>query len=76
MTLSEFAKDQWFAACPKGIESLLAAELVTLGAAQTRETVAGVYFSGPVALAYRACLWSRLANRVLLPVARLEAADR
>jgi len=75
MTLSEFAQDQWFAACPKGIEGLLAAELATLGAATTRETVAGVYFTGPVALAYRACLWSRLANRVLLPVARLEAAD-
>ncbi|MEE4144076.1 MAG: bifunctional 23S rRNA (guanine(2069)-N(7))-methyltransferase RlmK/23S rRNA (guanine(2445)-N(2))-methyltransferase RlmL [Halieaceae bacterium] len=75
MTLSEFAKDQWFAACPKGIEGLLAAELVTLGAAATRETVAGVYFTGPVALAYRACLWSRLANRVLLPIARLEAVD-
>ena len=75
MTLSEFAQDQWFAACPKGIEGLLAAELATLGAATTRETVAGVYFTGPVALAYRACLWSRLANRILLPVARLEAAD-
>ena len=75
MTLSEFAKDQWFAACPKGIEALLAAELSALGAAKTRETVAGVYFTGPVALAYRACLWSRLANRILLPVARLEAAD-
>ncbi|MDH4039180.1 MAG: bifunctional 23S rRNA (guanine(2069)-N(7))-methyltransferase RlmK/23S rRNA (guanine(2445)-N(2))-methyltransferase RlmL [Gammaproteobacteria bacterium] len=75
MSLSEFAQDQWFAACPKGLESLLAAELAALGASGTRETVAGVYFTGPVALAYRACLWSRLANRVLLPVARLEAAD-
>jgi 23S rRNA (guanine2445-N2)-methyltransferase / 23S rRNA (guanine2069-N7)-methyltransferase len=68
-------KDQWFAACPKGLEALLAAELSSLGASATRETVAGVYFTGPVALAYRACLWSRLANRVLLPIARLEAAD-
>ena len=75
MTASEFVKDQWFAACPKGIEGLLSAELTALGAAETRETVAGVYFTGPVALAYRACLWSRLANRIMLPVARLEAAD-
>ncbi|MCP5131051.1 MAG: bifunctional 23S rRNA (guanine(2069)-N(7))-methyltransferase RlmK/23S rRNA (guanine(2445)-N(2))-methyltransferase RlmL [Pseudomonadales bacterium] len=75
MALSEFAQDQWFAACPKGLEALLAAELGTLGATATRETVAGVYFTGPVALAYRACLWSRLANRVLLPLARLEAGD-
>jgi 23S rRNA (guanine2445-N2)-methyltransferase / 23S rRNA (guanine2069-N7)-methyltransferase len=75
MAFSEFAKDQWFAACPKGLEALLAAELATLGASSTRETVAGVYFTGPVALGYRACLWSRLANRVLLPVARLQAID-
>ena len=75
MSLSEFEQDQWFAACPKGLEALLAAELASLGATATRETVAGVYFSGPVALAYRACLWSRLANRVLLPIARLAAAD-
>jgi 23S rRNA (guanine2445-N2)-methyltransferase / 23S rRNA (guanine2069-N7)-methyltransferase len=75
MALSEFVKDQWFGACPKGLEALLAAELTTLGATATRETVAGVYFTGPVALAYRACLWSRLANRVLLPIARLEAVD-
>ncbi len=75
MTLSEFEKDQWFAACPKGLETLLAAELAAMGATATRETVAGVYFTGPVALAYRACLWSRLANRILLPLARLEAAD-
>ena len=75
MALSEFAKDQWFAACPKGLEALLVAELTTLGATSTRETVAGTYFTGPVALAYRACLWSRLANRILLPVARLGAVD-
>ena len=66
---------QWFATCPKGIEALLAAELSTLGATATRETVAGVYFDGPLALAYRACLWSRLANRILQPLALLEAAD-
>lgn len=75
MAQTEFAEDQWFAACPKSLESLLAAELASLGATATRETVSGVYFSGPVALAYRACLWSRLANRVLLPIARLPAPD-
>ena len=73
MPLTPFDKDQWFAACPKGLEALLAAELLALGATASRETVAGVYFTGPPALAYRACLWSRLANRVLLPIARVEA---
>ncbi|GAB3276672.1 bifunctional 23S rRNA (guanine(2069)-N(7))-methyltransferase RlmK/23S rRNA (guanine(2445)-N(2))-methyltransferase RlmL [Parahaliea aestuarii] len=66
---------QWFATCPKGIESLLAHELQVLGANTARETVAGVYFTGPLAAAYRACLWSRLANRVLLPLATVDAAD-
>jgi 23S rRNA (guanine2445-N2)-methyltransferase / 23S rRNA (guanine2069-N7)-methyltransferase len=59
----------WFATCPKGMESLLASELSQLGAASTRETVSGVHFEGPLAIAYRACLWSRLANRILWPLA-------
>jgi 23S rRNA (guanine2445-N2)-methyltransferase / 23S rRNA (guanine2069-N7)-methyltransferase len=57
------------------VESLLAAELASLGAAATRETVAGVHFTGTRALAYRACLWSRLANRILWPLAQLDAVD-
>ncbi|MFV0276417.1 MAG: THUMP domain-containing protein, partial [Parahaliea sp.] len=65
----------WFATCPKGIESLLQQELLALGATAARETVAGVHCSGPLALGYRACLWSRLANRVLLPIGTVEAAD-
>ena len=65
----------WFAACPKGIESLLAHELTTLGAESVRETVAGVYFEGPSATAYRACLWSRLANRVLMPLQSFPVTD-
>ncbi len=75
MLVNNTDSNAWFATCPKGIESLLAAELTTLGAASTRETVAGVHFTGPRALAYRACLWSRLANRILWPLAQLEAAD-
>jgi 23S rRNA (guanine2445-N2)-methyltransferase / 23S rRNA (guanine2069-N7)-methyltransferase len=75
--LSENITDNtaWFATCPKGVESLLAAELTTLGAESTRETVAGVYFTGARAMVYRACLWSRLANRVLWPLAQFDAQD-
>ena len=65
----------WFATCPKGLESLLAAELSTLGADSVRETVAGVHFTGPRVMGYRACLWSRLANRILLPLAQFDAPD-
>ena len=65
----------WFATCPKGVEGLLSHELESLGAESCRETVAGVHFTGPRGLAYRVCLWSRLANRVLWPQASLDAAD-
>jgi len=59
---------EFFAACPKGLESLLFDELHTLGATDIRETVAGVYFHGDHRVGYRVCLWSRLANKVLLPL--------
>jgi 23S rRNA (guanine2445-N2)-methyltransferase / 23S rRNA (guanine2069-N7)-methyltransferase len=66
------------ATCPKGLEQLLAQELQALGAESTRETVAAVHFDGPLELAYRACLWSRLANRVLMPLHQfsLDEADQ
>lgn len=65
----------YFASCPKGLESLLLSELNQLGAADCRETVGGIYFSGDLSLAYRCCLWSRLANRVLLILAVQECRD-
>ena len=58
----------WLATCPKGLELLLASELQALGATGVKETVAAVQFYGSVEVAYRACLWSRLANRILLPL--------
>src|SRR3569832_1600343 len=63
----------FFATTPKGLESLLLAELAALGAAELRETRAGVAFHGPLALAYRACLWSRLANSIQQPLADFAA---
>lgn len=75
MSIEGLGDSAWFATCPKGVESLLAAELSALGASSTRETVAGVHFAGPRAVAYRACLWSRLANRILWPLQELDAAD-
>lgn len=58
----------WLATCPKGLELLLANELQELGATGVKETVAAVHFEGSLELAYRACLWSRLANRILMPL--------
>ncbi len=65
----------FFAPCPLGLESLLAEELRALGAAEVRAARAGVSFAGDLEVAYRACLWSRLAARVLLRIAEVPAAD-
>ncbi|MFV7708581.1 bifunctional 23S rRNA (guanine(2069)-N(7))-methyltransferase RlmK/23S rRNA (guanine(2445)-N(2))-methyltransferase RlmL [Shewanella algae] len=56
----------FFAAAPKGFEYALAQELREFGALEVKESLAGVYFSGPLELAYRITLWTRLASRVLL----------
>ncbi|MFT3791710.1 MAG: bifunctional 23S rRNA (guanine(2069)-N(7))-methyltransferase RlmK/23S rRNA (guanine(2445)-N(2))-methyltransferase RlmL [Rudaea sp.] len=65
----------FFATCPKGLEYLLVDELKSLGAGEVREALAGVHFSGGLETGYRACLWSRLASRVLMPIAEFPADD-
>ncbi|MGI9281514.1 MAG: bifunctional 23S rRNA (guanine(2069)-N(7))-methyltransferase RlmK/23S rRNA (guanine(2445)-N(2))-methyltransferase RlmL [Endozoicomonas sp.] len=62
-----------FASCPKGLEILLARELSDIGAESVRETVAGVSFTGSLEVAYRSCLWSRLASRVLLRLGEIKS---
>jgi 23S rRNA (guanine2445-N2)-methyltransferase / 23S rRNA (guanine2069-N7)-methyltransferase len=69
----QIEKIRFFATCPKGLELLLVDELGSLGADEIKSTVAGVYFHGGLEVAYKACLWSRLANRVLLPLASFAA---
>lgn len=54
-----------FAPCPRGLEALLADELVALGAAGARIVPGGVAFEGDTALVYTANLRSRLASRIL-----------
>lgn len=66
---------KFFATCPKGLEYLLRDELIAMGAEDVREALAGAHFSGTLETAYRACLWSRLASRILLPLADFEAGD-
>lgn len=57
------------ATCPKGLEELLVDELVSLGCTLEKRHVAGATVSASLEVAYRCCLWSRLANRILLPLA-------
>jgi 23S rRNA (guanine2445-N2)-methyltransferase / 23S rRNA (guanine2069-N7)-methyltransferase len=66
--------DSFFATCPRNTEGLLAEELRALGAADARDTRGGATFTGPLALALRACLWSRTASRVLLRLASFPIA--
>jgi 23S rRNA (guanine2445-N2)-methyltransferase / 23S rRNA (guanine2069-N7)-methyltransferase len=57
-----------FAACPKGVEQLLADEIRQLGGEVVKENHLGVRWLGDLELAYRFCLWTRLATRLLLPL--------
>ena len=66
---------QLLASVPRGLADLLAKELTSFGATEARERATGVAFSGTLETAYRACLESRLANRVFLEIARFEAAS-
>ena len=60
---------QFFATVPKGMVASLLAELTAFGAEAVREQPAGAEFKGSLETAYRVCLWSRTAGRVLLPLA-------
>ncbi len=64
-----------FSPVPRGMESLLAGELHLLGAQHVKQARAGVSFAGSEETAYRVCLWSRLATRVLLPLASGPCGD-
>jgi 23S rRNA (guanine2445-N2)-methyltransferase / 23S rRNA (guanine2069-N7)-methyltransferase len=54
----------FFATCPRQLELLLATELQSFGAREVTPAVAGVSFSGDLEVAYRALVWSRLANHI------------
>lgn len=56
--------------CPKGLEGLLLEEARALGLEEAREQTAAVRGQAELEVAYRLCLWSRLANRVLLVLSR------
>lgn len=65
----------FMASSPRGLADLLASELEGLGAVDVRERSTGVAFRGTLEAAYRACLGSRIANRILLELVRFEASD-
>lgn len=74
--LQSFAHDvEFYATCGTGLDGLLSSEFNQLGFSRVQSAGAGVRFSGPLSDGYRACLWSRLANRVLLPIHRGPASS-
>lgn len=64
---------RFFASAPRDLTGLLGDELAALGARDRRAGHAGVRFRCDLETAYRICLWSRLASRVLMPLASFEA---
>jgi putative N6-adenine-specific DNA methylase len=67
--------DRFFATAAKGTEPALRDELRELRLAGVRADRGGVHFEGNIGDAARACMWSRVAVRVLLEVARFDAPD-
>ena len=66
-------RHDFVATCPRGAEECLADELsVILGVKPTTDRGAA-FFTGPLEMGYRACLWSRVASRVLLVLDRFPA---
>src|SRR3989338_9487977 len=55
----------FFAPCPRGLETVLHDDLVTLGAQHVRSAGGVLHFSGDWPLCYRANLESRVASRIL-----------
>ncbi|OHV09921.1 bifunctional 23S rRNA (guanine(2069)-N(7))-methyltransferase RlmK/23S rRNA (guanine(2445)-N(2))-methyltransferase RlmL [Kushneria phosphatilytica] len=62
----------FMATCPWGVESLLVEELTALGASVTQTSSARVMGRADLATLYRLCLWSRLANRIIRLLGRVE----
>lgn len=61
-------QNNFFATAPKGVEHVLAEELQNLEITVTAIEKGGVRFNGNTATYYRANLWLRTANRILMPI--------
>lgn len=73
--MSEQQNIQMIAKTFKGLEEVLAQELIALGANDIQIERRAVRFSGDKAVLYRANLCLRTASRVLVPIASFKAKD-
>lgn len=67
---------QFLALTSPGIEILLADEIKELGADLVVQKPDGVHFEADLAVAYKICLWSRLATRILLQIGGGDAENK
>lgn len=63
----------FFAPCARGVDRYLADELRAMRIRGVRPQRTGVSFTGTAADAYRVLMWSRLAARVLMHIAQVDA---
>jgi 23S rRNA (guanine2445-N2)-methyltransferase / 23S rRNA (guanine2069-N7)-methyltransferase len=66
---------RFFASCAKGLEYLLVDELRALGVEGPREALSGVGFEAERDVGMRVLMHTRLASRLLLPLAEFECAN-
>lgn len=66
---------KFFISCAKGLEYLLVDEAIAIGVPQATATMAGVNAEGTLADAQRLVMFSRLASRVLWPIAHFDCRD-
>ncbi len=71
--------NHYFATCAKGFEDILVHEFEQLGFSDIKTANGGVHFSGEEnekhKPAYQACLWSRVASRILYKLSDFSAAN-
>jgi 23S rRNA G2445 N2-methylase RlmL len=65
-------RGRFFATAAKGTEALLAKELREIGLPRVSAERGGVRFGAEIEDAYRACLWTRIALRIVEPLASFE----
>ena len=60
--------NHYWITCADGLEALLQEEIEQLGTKVTERKAGRLIIEGTLEHAYRICMWSRLASRVLLPI--------
>ena len=73
--MANIKSHHFFAPCPRGLESVLAAELKKLGGLSIKKNDGGVKFQGSWHTCYRTNLESRIASRILWQITKQPYID-